>query len=233
MNWESKANVKASCDFLRTCIESTPLARFSALLDQNDGLLSECLLAGLKAFEPDAVRYRFNADSPEDLFEQLLFAPNAQAVYFYRVSRAMYLGELSRLPDVLAAVGRQLTGLEIYYSADIGPGFKVIHGAGTVIGAMSRVGRNFTVYQGVTVGDKLGKDSGIDKRPVLGDDIIVSAGATILGPVTIGSMTLIGANAMVIHSLPERCIAVGVPARAKVEGLTDEDFDVYRQALKG
>jgi len=233
MNWHDPEAVKSSVDFLRSCVEATPLRRYVDLLDAEDSALARSLQDGLRSFEADAARYRLQPESVEGLFENLLLAPNAQAVYFYRISRSMFLNKLARVPDVLAAVGRQLTGLEIYYSADIGPGFKVIHGAGTVIGAMSKIGSNFTVYQGVTVGDKLGRDTGIDKRPVIEDDVIASAGSTIIGPVRIGSMTLIGANARVIDSMPGRCIAAGVPARVKAKDLSDEAFDEYRKALKG
>lgn len=224
--------VKASVDFLRVCVESTPLRRFVDLLDVDSGPLASCLVEGFESFRPDAARNRVETADIEKMFEQLHFAPCAQAIYFYRVSRAMFLRGLPRVPDVLAAVSRQLTGVEIYYSANIGPGLRVIHGIGTVIGAMSAIGSNFTLYQGVTIGDKLGADTGTDKRPVIGDKVIASAGCTILGPVRIGSETIIGANAMVIHSVPERCIAVGVPAKVKAEGLTDEQFDLYWKALK-
>jgi len=107
----------------------------------------------------------------------------------------------------------------------------VIHGVGTVIGSMCRVGSHFTAYQNVTIGDKLGRDTG--KRPEVGDYVIATAGAQILGSVTVGSRSVIGANAVVLRSLPERCVAAGVPARVVVADLSDEAFGEFWASIKG
>jgi serine O-acetyltransferase len=92
--------------------------------------------------------------------EQLRFHLNLQATYFYRVSHALWQRGIQWVPDVIGTVSKQITGLEIYYSAKIGPGLKIIHGVGAVIGAMCTVGSQFTIYQGATFGDKLGRDTG-------------------------------------------------------------------------
>jgi serine O-acetyltransferase len=104
---------------------------------------------------------------------------------------------------------------------------------GTVIGAHSKIGNNFTVFQGVTIGDKISKRTGQDQRPRIGDYVVACAGVAILGPITIGEKTLIGANSVVLNSLPARCIAVGSPARVEVENLTDNDFFKFVSAFKG
>jgi serine O-acetyltransferase len=224
---------EASLAFLRSCIETTPLraelARFDA--DCASSEVQAALVEGFDAFQSDLDRWSLRFENASLLFAHLRLAANLQATFFYRVNHALWLREIARLPDVIAAVAKQLTGLEIYYSAKIGPGLKVIHGVGTVIGALCTVGSHFTVYQNVTIGDKLGRDTG--KRPEVGDYVIASVGAQILGPVSVGSRSVIGANAVVLESLPERCIAAGVPARVVVDHLSDEAFGEFWASVKG
>lgn len=228
-----KALIQASLAFLHTCISASPLRRHGELFDPEhvDDAVERCLLAAQEAFETDLARWSAAFDHPRDQFAALELSPNLQATWFYRVCRALYQGGVERLPDLVATVARQLTSIEIYYSADIGPGLKIIHGAGTVIGAMCTVGRDFTVYQNVTVGDKLGRDTG--KRPVVGDRVIATAGVQILGPIRIGSESVLGANAVVLESLPERCVAAGIPAKVRVADLSDEAFGEFWSSIKG
>jgi serine O-acetyltransferase len=226
--------IAASRAFIRDCLASTPLRDYQRLFEgdrgQADGAEDLLLMEGLEQFRTDLARYQLSFDSPEDLFAHLLLAPNLQATYFYRTCHAFYKKDVACLPDVIATVSRLLTGIEIYYSADIGPGLKLIHGTGTVIGSKCKIGSHFTIYQNVTIGDKLGREMG--KRPVIGDYVIVSAGAKIFGPVTVGSKTIIGANAVVIDSLPDRCIAAGLPARVKVAGLSEEQFSEFFESIR-
>jgi serine O-acetyltransferase len=225
--------IDASVAFIRSCVEATPLhgesARFEADFASPD--VRAALAEGFDAFQSDLDRWSLRFGNPSLLFEHLRLAANLQATYFYRVNHALWLRKVARMPDVIAAVAKQLTGVEIYYSADIGPGLKLIHGVGTVIGAMCTVGSHFTVYQNVTIGDKLGRDTG--KRPKVGDYVIATVGAQILGPVTVGSRSVIGANAVVLDSLPDRCVAAGVPARVVIADLSDEAFGEYWASIKG
>lgn len=230
-----RERIDAALAFLVRCTEATPLRAhadlFTAERAAADRDLREALLEALEIFPSDLARFRLEPGTPKDLFEGLLLRPTLQATWFYRVSHALFQRGVTRAPDVVATVARILTGVEIYYSARIGPGLKVIHGLGTVIGAACRVGARCTIYQGVTLGDKLGRQTG--PRPVLGDGIIVSAGAQILGGVEIGDESVIGANAVVLQSLPRRCVAGGVPARVLVRDLSDADYDAYWTSLKG
>ena len=86
---------------------------------------------------------------------------------------------IAEVPDAVSVLSRWMTGVEIYYSAEIGPGLKIIHGLGTVIGAGCRVGSHFTIYQGVTLGDKLAPETGPGARPVIGDHVIASVGCSV------------------------------------------------------
>jgi serine O-acetyltransferase len=226
-----------AADFVRTCLEATPLRRYVPRLDaealERDRALRDCFVHSFPLFTTDVARWKWQYASPKELFERLLLAPHVQAVYFYRLSHQMYLRRLELLPDVIAALAKQLTGVEVYYSAEIGPGFKLIHGISTVIGARCRIGRFFTTYQDVTIGDKGGRVTGLDQRPTIGDHVIIKSGCKVLGPITIGEKTVVGANSVVLGSLPERCVAVGAPARVKISGLTDERYADYWNSFGG
>jgi serine O-acetyltransferase len=228
-----RSAIEASLAFIRSCIETTPvreeLARFDAECAASD--VREALAEGLDAFQSDLDRWGLRFENPSLLFDHLRLAANLQATYFYRVNHALWLRKVARVPDVIASVAKQLTGVEFYYSAKIGPGLKLIHGVGSVIGAMCTVGSHFTLYQNVTIGDKLGRDTG--RRPQVGDYVIASVGAQILGPVSVGSRSVIGANAVVLESLPERCVAAGVPARVVVPNLSDAAFGEFWASIKG
>ncbi len=232
---DSHAWITASLQFLHECVASTPLRRQAELFApdrvDDDDSLGACLLATRESFATDLARWSLDCDGDEVLFDQIRLAPNLQATFFYRLCRALHLAGVAHLPDVVAIVSRQLTAMEIYYSAEIGPGLKIIHGAGSVIGAGCTIGSHFTLYQGVTVGDKLGRQTGV--RPVLGDRIIASAGCQVLGPVEVGSESVLGAGAVVLDSLPARCIAAGVPARVRVADLSDEQFGEFWDSIKG
>lgn len=227
--------IAESAEFFGSCLSASPLRRYAGLFDPrrvaSDRTLKDCLASGHREFGADLARWHLAFDEPKDLFERLLLAPNLVATYMYRVSRACFLREVEQVPLVIAALSKLLTGTEIYFSAEIGSGLKLIHGVGCVIGTGCKVGSGFTVYQGVTLGDKLGRDTG--RQPVIGDRVIVSAGAQVLGPVTIGSETVIGANSVVLESVPSRCVVAGVPARVKVSDLSDQAFDEFWAAIKG
>ena len=102
-----------------------------------------------------------------------------------------------------------MTGIEIHPGADLGGGFFIDHGMGVVIGETTVVGKNATIYQGVTLGGT-GQDRG-KRHPTLGDNVIVGAGAKVLGNIQIGSGVRIGAGSVVVQSVPDNCTVVGVP----------------------
>jgi serine O-acetyltransferase len=229
--------LEAALAYAREGLGTGALGRFAPLferakLEAADGA-AEAFGDGLEAFLPDAARWARRYGAPAEVFADLPLAPNLACVWFYRVSHALYRRGVARLPDVLAALARWATGVEIYYSARCGPSLKVIHGLGTVIGAGCEIGSHFTAYHGVTIGDRIGARSGLDRRPVIGDHVVACAGAAILGPVRVGDHTIVAANSVVLDSLPSRCIAAGAPARVKVENLSDERFQQYWESFRG
>lgn len=229
--------VEASSRFLEDCLSASPQRGFAHVFDrknvETNSSLKDSFRDSLIEFETDLARWNWRSEKPDKLFERLLIAPTLLVVYFYRLSHALFTREIKVIPDVIAALSRWMTGAEIYYSAKIGPGLKVIHGLGTVIGAQCQIGSNFTIYQGVTIGDKLGKRTGLDQRPHIGDSVIACAGSAVLGPVYIGDKTIIGANSVVIDSLPGRCITTGPTAVVKVENLSDSEFEKFWTAIHG
>ena len=106
---------------------------------------------------------------------------------------------------------RAITGIEIHPGATIGRRFFIDHGMGVVIGETAEVGNDVMIYHGVTLG---GRSEGTAKRhPTLGDDVIIGTGASILGPVTIGARSVVGANAVVVADVPADSVATGIPAK--------------------
>ncbi len=155
---------------------------------------------------------RYVAPLDAGLFQWLLLNPAAEAVFYYRLSRAVYLSdERHPLLPYLSALMRRRTGVEIYYSTSIGPGFSVVHGMGTVIGPRFRIGANFQVYQGVTIGQS--HTNNPDQTITIGDGVIVYTGAKILGDITIGDNVHVGANAVVLDDLKSNAVYAGAPAR--------------------
>src|SRR4030066_1829271 len=139
--------------------------------------------------------------------EVLIAYPGFQAVFLHRINHILWNAHVPVLPRLLSNIGRFFTGIEIHPGAKIGKGFFIDHGMGVVIGEAAEVGENALLYQGVTLGGT-GKEKG-KRHPTLGDNVVVGAGAKILGAITIGANEKIGANAVVVKSVPANSVVVG------------------------
>lgn len=149
--------------------------------------------------------------------EVLLTYSGLYALIFYRVSHWLLKARVPFFPRLTSQIGRFFTGIEIHPGATIGNGLFIDHGMGVVIGETAIIGDNVTLYQGVTLGGT-GKEKG-KRHPTLGSNIVVGAGAKVLGNITIGDDVNIGANAVVVRDVPSDSTVVGVPGRiAKMEG---------------
>ena len=157
--------------------------------------------------------------------EVLLLYSGVHALAAYRVAHRMHQNGHAFAARALSQTARFITGIEIHPAAKIGRGLLIDHGMGVVIGETAEIGDNCTLYQGVTLGGT-GKDVG-KRHPTLGNNVMVGAGAKVLGPFTIGDNTKIAANAVVLVEIPENCTAVGIPAKVvKREGIrVDDDLD--------
>ena len=144
-------------------------------------------------------------------FELLFNYPGVWALFFYRISHAMYSRGLRFLPRFISAVSQFLTTVDIHPGAQIGRRVFIDHATGIVIGETAIVGNEVLIYQQVTLG---GVSLSPGKRhPTIEDNVIIGAGAKVLGNITIGKDAKIGANSVVIKDVPPECTAVGVPAR--------------------
>jgi serine O-acetyltransferase len=127
------------------------------------------------------------------------------------VAHGLYVKDHTFSARAISQATRFLTGIEIHPGATIGRGLVIDHGSGVVIGETCEIGDNCTLYQGVTLGGT-GKEAG-KRHPTLCDNVMVGAGAKVLGPITIESNSKIAANAVVLHEVPENSTAVGIPAK--------------------
>lgn len=142
--------------------------------------------------------------------EVLLLYPSIHARIFHMLTHWLYCNKLYFLARLISQLARFITGIEIHPGARLGEGILIDHGMGVVIGETAEVGNRVTIYHGTTLGGT-GKDKG-KRHPTIGDDVIIGSGAKILGPITIGSNSKIGANAVVIKDVPDGATVVGVAA---------------------
>ena len=143
--------------------------------------------------------------------EVFLLYSGFHAICHHLVAHFYYRHKLFFLARLTSQLNKFFTGVEIHPAAKIGPGFFIDHGTGVVIGETTEIGSNCTIYQGATLGGT-GKDIG-KRHPTLGNNVMVGAGAKVLGPFTVGDNSKIAANAVVLDTVPPDSTAVGVPAR--------------------
>ncbi len=156
--------------------------------------------------------------------EILLLYSGVHAILAYRVAHKLYLSKHYFAARAVSQWARHKTGIEIHPGATIGKGLFIDHGMGVVIGETTEIGDNCTLYQGVTLGGT-GKDVG-KRHPTLGNNVLVGAGAKVLGPFTIADNSKIAANAVVLEEVPENSTAVGIPARVvRRHGRKVDDLD--------
>ncbi len=157
-------------------------------------------------------------------FEIVLTYSGLHAVMAYRLSHKLYQKKLFTVARIVSQVARFFTGIEIHPGAKIGKGLFIDHGMGVVIGETTEIGDNCLIYQGVTLGGT-GKEHG-KRHPTLGNNVMVGAGAKVLGPFKVGDNAKIASNAVVLTEVPPNTTAVGVPARVvKRDGVKVCDCD--------
>src|SRR5713226_1536616 len=143
--------------------------------------------------------------------EVLLCYPGVHALAFHRFAHRLWNRGWTTTARFASHVARFLTGIEIHPAAKVGPGLFIDHGLGVVIGETAEVGENVTIYQGVSLG---GTSLKREKRhPTLGDNVVVGAGAKIIGALKIGDGSRIGAGSVVVREVPTNSVVVGVPGR--------------------
>lgn len=142
---------------------------------------------------------------------EVLLYPSFRVMLSYRRAHKMYLKGHFFWARYISQKAARKTGIEIHPGATIGKGFFIDHGSGVIIGETAIVGDNVTMYQGVTLGGT-GKETG-KRHPTIGDNVMISAGAKIIGSFTVGENSKIGAGSVVLEEVPPNCTVVGVPGR--------------------
>jgi len=159
--------------------------------------------------------------------EIVLCYPGVHAIWMHRIAHWLWKLGVPVLPRLISHINRFLTNIEIHPGAKIGKGVFIDHGAGVVIGETAEVGDNVTMYQGVTLGGT-GKEKG-KRHPTIGNNVVIGAGAIILGNITVGDNSRIGAGSVVVKPVPPNATAVGVPAKVvSINGVKVEPLEHHR-----
>jgi serine O-acetyltransferase len=157
-------------------------------------------------------RIIFDRDPAARNWLEVVFCyPGLQALLLHRIAHQLYALGLPFVPRLISHIARFLTGVEIHPGARIGKGMFIDHGMGVVIGETAIIGDYALIYQGVTLGGT-GKESG-KRHPTLGENVVVGAGAKVLGNIEIGDRVRIGAGSVVLRNVPSECTVVGIPGR--------------------
>lgn len=160
------------------------------------------------------------ARNPVEVF---LLYPGLWAIILHRPAHFLYKCKCYFLARLISQIARFFTGIEIHPGAKIGKGLLIDHGMGVVIGETTEIGDNVTIYQGVTLGGT-GKDAG-KRHPTIGNNVLIGAGAKILGPFHVGDNAKIAANAVVLSEVEPNSTCVGVPGRTVKKGSERVDLD--------
>ncbi|WP_214767890.1 MULTISPECIES: serine O-acetyltransferase [unclassified Exiguobacterium] len=162
------------------------------------------------------IRNVFNQDpSARSSIEVILTYPGLHAIWMHRVAHRLWKLNLKLLGRSISQFSRFMTGIEIHPGATIGRRFFIDHGMGVVIGETAIIGDDVTIFQGVTLGGT-GKETG-KRHPTLGNGVLVSAGARVLGDISVGDASKIGASSVVLKDVPANATVVGIPGRVVIQ----------------
>ena len=195
----------------------------------------------LTAIKTDLAIIKERDPAARDLLEILLCYPGFQALTLHRISHRLWRSGLPLLPRLLSQITRALTGIEIHPGAKIGHGVFIDHGMGVVIGETTEIGNRCLLYQGVTLGGT-GKEHG-KRHPTLAENVVVGAGAKVLGAIHVGANTRIGAGSVVVRDVEADSTVVGIPGRVVHQSgvrinplahsaLPDAEADVIRNLME-
>ena len=165
----------------------------------------------LRRLRSDLATVKDRDPAARSTVEIALTYPGLHALWAHRVAHQLWHHRLKFLARVSASLARAMTGVDIHPAAVFGDRVFIDHATGVVIGETARIGDDVTIYQGVTLG---GTSLAHEKRhPTIGNRVVIGAGAKVLGPITIGDDSRVGANAVVVHSVPDNSVVVGIPGR--------------------
>lgn len=178
----------------------------------------------LDRLREDIITFKRRDPAARSSFEIFFLYPGLKAIRLHRLANLLYRHRLFFLARFVSQRAVRKTGIEIHPAAVIGRRFFIDHGTGVVIGETAVIGDDVTIYQGVTLGGT-GKDSG-KRHPTIGNNVMIGAGAKVLGPFEVGDNSNIAAGAVVLSAIPPDSTAVGVPARVvRRNGLRVDELD--------
>lgn len=175
----------------------------------------------------DIAAAKRNDPAARNKFEIWLTYPSVRALRRHRFANWLYRHKFKLWARMVSQRTRRITGIEIHPAAKIAPGVFIDHGAGVVIGETAEIGEGTVLYQGCTLGGT-GKESG-KRHPTIGRNCVISAGAKILGNITVGDYAKVGAGAVVLKDVPAHATVVGVPARVVRVSGSKEGIDLYQE----
>lgn len=183
----------------------------------------------MPADEKDEVDIVLERDpAPKSRAEAVLFSPGLHAIKFHKMAHKLYLRKRYKTARLINYISRILTGADIHPGARMGKNFFIDHATGVVIGETAEIGDNVSIYQGVTLG---GVSTEKKKRhPTIGNNVVIGAGATILGPIKVGDNVRVGAGSVVVKSVPPNSTVVGVPAKI-VQRIGVTAIDLHHEEL--
>lgn len=170
-----------------------------------------------------------NDPAAKNLLEVILCYPGLHALVAYRFAHRLYKWNIPLIPRIISYITRIVTGIEIHPGAKIGRRFFIDHGEGVVIGETTVIGDDVLIYQQVTLGGT-GKETG-KRHPTLGNNVIVGAGAKVLGNIKIGDNVRIGAGSVVVEEVPEHSTVVGVPGRIVHRAVMDKNGNLMHNRI--
>lgn len=177
-----------------------------------------------KQLKEDIACVKSRDPAARSAMEILLLYPGLKAIRLHRLANKFYNKNMFFIARWLSQRASKKTGVEIHPAVQVGKRFFIDHGTGVVIGETAVIGDDVTIYQGVTLGGT-GKDTG-KRHPTIGNNVMIGAGAKVLGPLVIGDNSRIAAGAVVLNDIPPNSTAVGVPARVvKKDGMRVDDLD--------
>ena len=170
----------------------------------------------------DDIKTIYDKDpAARNIFEVIFCYPGLHALLLHRFAHKLYKMKVPFIPRYISFITRILTGIEIHPGAQIGDRFFIDHGEGVVIGETAVIGDDVLIYQQVTLGGT-GKDLG-KRHPTIGSSVIIGAGAKVLGNITVGDNSRIGAGSVVVEDVPEHATVVGIPGKIVIQKYFDEN----------
>ncbi len=169
----------------------------------------------IKTMKEDINMVFEQAPSAKSVLEVILTYSGIHAIWSHRIAHKFYKNRFYFIARLISQISRFFTGIEIHPGAKIGKRFFIDHGMGVVIGETCEIGNDVTIYQGVTLGGT-GKEKG-KRHPTIMDNVLIASGAKVLGSITVGENSKIGAGSVVLHEVPSNSTVVGIPGRVVIQ----------------